>query len=257
MSRCKFNNKIVKKVNNFIIKGREKEKCQDASFSKMIGESVILSVADGIGSKKGSELASQKLTELVQTKSDFLLEIRKPMEHGEISKQVDNFFYEVINEWRNWHHDNFSNDSWADSTFTILIFIRGYLFLRSIGDSILFVWDSEGYFDILMSSEDVRDNSGGTPSIKKFLPQLMVTKDFYFEDIKGIFLSTDGLEELVESDGYNGDSILLHEWMVARIREGFLESDIYNQIKVFEDSFINQPGLTKGDDIGVAYATLS
>lgn len=238
-------------INDFTLIGRDKQICQDATFSYKGEAFWVIAVADGIGTHEFSQEGSHKILELLKGS----LESEKfSVSLGEnpkvISEKVDALYSNSILLWKDWV-DGIENKR-VDTTFSLTFGYEDYIFFRSIGDSIL-IFVSGDRFELIQSSENVRSVDGATPSLLGTSAYSYDKVNFYVPHRKAIILSTDGMEDIIISDEFNKRIRIIHEWFVEMFSIYMLDGDERKLRQTMNQEFIGQKGITKGDDVGLAY----
>lgn len=235
------------------IRGRDKEHCQDSTYSYYTNDSAFIAVADGLGSHSYSHIGSCRVITILKQKlqNSLLvthLEITK-MPKEDLVRLVDELYQETIKEWKNWVSNQFSEK--LDCTFSLVVAINDYVFYRSIGDSILLFSDKESNFLVIQSSDNVRSSFGSTPTLLSFSDGDYKKYNYLDSEKKGIVLSTDGLEDIIIKTADNPLYREVHGWFSEVFYRYYSQPKTFQ--KIIEKEFVSLYGQTKGDDVGFGY----
>ena len=240
------------------IRGLNRTHCQDAACAIKIRDTILLAVADGLGSHRYSALGSRHAIQTVRSVSIDLLQSGRPT-----SEICETLFSSATATWNRWASSlegigkDQPNRSNVQTTFAIAVIRSNTISVASIGDSLLFLQHNDSPFHCLLHSTNSAD---GVDTIGDL--QVGVSPkyfDIHDQHVSKLVLCTDGVERLLRrQNNYKSTGTTfsyVHPSLLIAIdntdfRDGRSKREFLTSIKC---GLIDQRG-SKGDDIGISIA---
>jgi len=224
-------------------KGSEDGVCQDSHFYREKDGMVIAAVADGLGSSRHSDVASQEAAESVV---HFCIEnVQSDMNASNILEIMRKAFDEAqFNVERKARKKGYELDE-CDTTLCLAVFCGGRLFWGQAGDSGMIAFRSDGSFEKVVHPEDGANNEG--------LVYPLCYKDRwkfgeYSHLARSVLLVTDGVwnilaPPLLKDQSYELDNATLNFFMnhpaLERLEQEQLDELLNKKITEIEPQRVN------------------
>lgn len=249
------------KTTKIVLRGQNKIESQDAALSEVLTNTLILAVADGVGTQPNSAMGAQKAMDILRS------EIKNHI--GEIQDEnacqiADRLFMSVSQRWQSWARncevaDPLVSARSVQCTFALCVEQGGMLAVRSVGDSLCYARSAGGKLNPLLTP--VRDESGGVSTL---LTSEDITNEWTVLNLddpllERVVLTTDGLDRtLLRAKVTAAGQTRYFEHVDPYLNELFVKYENGDLSLTLLESELTA-GLieahgAKGDDIGIAMA---